>query len=38
MFSTSKVEPKKCPDILLLQGTKIECVTCYKYLGIVLDS
>lgn len=38
MFSTSKFEPKKCPDILSLQGTKIECVMCYKYLGIVLDS
>ncbi len=38
IFSNSKVVSSSLPDIISFQGTKIEYVVSYKYLGILFDS
>ncbi len=36
--SNSKVVSSNCPDIISFQGTTIDYVVSYKYLGILFDS
>ncbi len=38
IFSNSEVVSSNLPDIISFQGTKIEYVVSYKYLGILFDS
>lgn len=37
LFSNTKSKPQNLPSILSSQGLKIECVSNYRYLGILID-